>query len=933
MAEESLSKDIIISSLKTKLLSVLTIDDFWKQFMEVVGEEMAIERDELALKKYLYDVFFQKEDGLFNIAETFGYVPNCIVDNSLEFLRKEVESIPYRIRNKTVYDGYYINFKQIHRLGEIYNYYWSGKKLIRAVIYKDIVNNLNNADLTKPFTKIIADKNFSTISYMNPVYLDNGYSLDDAKGQVLWHLDSDTYIIPTKHLGIEYYAETKLEEDYLITSKYFRYMEEGVEYTRRVPIVPHTGIQLVAPMIQNTGYDYLNPRLEYTVPEIEMKCGTVFQFNKNFITFELFKLDDSRTLDELPTWKLDGDSDPVEPFNVKNFKYISCGNGKMALPPNEYMNIFDYTKMLLYYTFGDDDNSALVKDYSVRESNATITGETKKVQGIIGKTVNFNGETYVRSDSTINIVQDTFTLGFWFNANDRESFESDEAQYLVDFTFLKVWYVYSEEKLYYSFGTLSGSLEDIYPNTDYQILFELDSAEDALNIYLNTELKETLDISGEGISGSYYVTIGADSNGENFYKGIVSTFWIISEIFTAQKKSYIYDNKAGIIVQLANRMATYELDVDHETYEDKTWMLVQSYCSANDIKEEFGFFVIADKDEYKGTLNFFPILENYLKLIYMDNDNHPVTLYADESGKFYNKELNMFVSGKVDYETGKYSISKKTEKYMTQEVIASTNRVRQLVIERTEVATSEVSYFELINGALSPLDENKLVDFDEAEVIKTVKKLPLIDDPRYDYVYDNGTVDEAGNPVYYLDFYCTEIYHNYYYDGNNEIVEINSTIDVDNPIEINLYYDNTLVTTPLINLSVSLEPDIRPMTLGLQYTMNGIHFSAQDNGEGLVTGNHFYGQIDYTSGLLTGAFSGGYYPDDDVLAFYTYYYDLNMKNGTSTTFNYKVKNSLDITEIGLENENHELLAYMTCAPIQFNSINNQVSVTFAIRKS
>ena len=146
------SIEIMQESLKQKLLSVLTLDDFWKQFMEVVGEEMALERDKLSERRDLFNVYKQMEDGLLNIAETFGYVPNLIVDHSLQVVRKEVESIPYRIRNKTVYDGYYVNFKQISQIGEIYNFYWSGRKLIRAVIYDSILQALSNADLTKAIT-------------------------------------------------------------------------------------------------------------------------------------------------------------------------------------------------------------------------------------------------------------------------------------------------------------------------------------------------------------------------------------------------------------------------------------------------------------------------------------------------------------------------------------------------------------------------------------------------------------------------------------------------------------------------------------------------------------------------------------------------------------------------------------------------------------
>ena len=49
--------------------------------------------------------------------------------------------------------------------------------------------------------------------------------------------------------------------------------------------------------------------------------------------------------------------------------------------------------------------------------------------------------------------------------------------------------------------------------------------------------------------------------------------------------------------------------------------------------------------------------------------------------------------------------------------------------------------------------------------------------------------------------------------------------------------------------------------------------------------------------------------------------------------NYKTKNSIKINEIGLEDENHELMAYMTFPDVEFNTIYDNLSALFAISKS
>lgn len=915
-------KEVIVKSLQKKLLSVLRLDDFWKQFMEVVGEELALQRTEIEKRKYLFDVNVQLEDGLLDIAETFGYTPNLIIDNSLLRTRKEVESIPFRIRNKTTYDGYYINFKQINQIGDIYNFYWSGKKVIKAILFDQIMEALGKSSFTQPFIDIYPDKNFSTIFYMNPVILDDVYSLDVKQVNGIWHLDSDTYIIPSKHLSVEYYLTKMLDEKFLITSDYFRYLEEGVEYNRRVPIIPHCGVQLVAMMAENSGFDHFDNGAEYSVPALKMKCATVTQYNKFLIDTELFRLDneEGKGLDEIISWRLDNDQNTAKRLTADDFRYISCGNGVLSIPDVAHKNIFNFGSIALFYTFGDNDNSYLIKDYSTEAYDAMVTGDTKKVQGIVGKTVNFNGVTSVTSDRPIPIVQNVFSLGFWLNANDADSYSSFDLQYILDFSFMKVWYVYSEQKLYYTFGNTTGSA-DLKRNKAYQVIFELENSQMEFRLYLNGQLTATHDISTEGITGDYVLTIGADSNKENNFIGIIDSLWILTKILTQAEKDYIFKNKLGIITQLANKLAVYELDIDHETYENNLWLLVQSYIRANDITEEFGFFVDKSKDSYTGKLNFFPIMPEYITFVYLKGTEE-ITITADENGKFYNKETDEFISGSVNYSTGEYVINRKMEKYVTQDILASTKYNTQSTIKKT--AGSDVSYWEIRNEALEPLAENKLVDNTDAELVLTVSEYSVTGgDEQHESVYSDGTKDSNGNLVYYTDFFCKDKYE--------PLEGVPYTIS-EEPVAVYDYYDNSTVITPVYHIDTYLKEDLRPNTVNLKFSIKGVEYSLFDDGNTIITGNSFNGRINYETGRIEGDFLDGEYPDDDIIISYTYYMDLGMNDGSAVTFAYKVTDSVNITEIGLENENHELLAYMTFPPIQFNSINNHVSALFAIRK-
>ena len=107
---------------------------------------------------------------------------------------------------------------------------------------------------------------------------------------------------------------------------------------------------------------------------------------------------------------------------------------------------------------------------------------------------------------------------------------------------------------------------------------------------------------------------------------------------------------------------------------------------------------------------------------------------------------------------------------------------------------------------------------------------------------------------------------------------------------------------------------------------------ANVNEEGGVIGENISsGNFDYTTNILTVEFNNKI--KSDVVVSYEYYDSLDIDYTKPIIMNYKTKNSIKINEIGLEDENHELMAYMTFPDVEFNTIYDNLSALFAISKS
>jgi len=678
--------------LEYNLLSSLKIDDLWLQFMEAIARELYLEREKMTETRYLYDYSVQLQDGIINDSEMFGYTPNLIVDNSLEMLRKEYESIPFRIRNKTNYNGYNIIFKQISKLGEVYNFYWNNDKFIRAILSDDIIEYINNNTISysEPFYRMDADKNFSSISSLEKITLDSGYTLDQKIGKKIWRLDKNAGITPTKHLGLEYYSDkvyTKNDNTYLITSEFFEYLLQGAMYTKRCPIIPHIGIQVSSFLYETEGYDYFNLNGEFSIPDLQLRSCCGFNYMKGFTKEEKFILDTQQTLDNLVNYKLDADVEGTGRPSTEEFKYISCGSGSLPTVQEKYKDVYQYNKMMLFYTFSDDDGSDEIKDYSQNYYNATVYGNTKKIEGIVGKSVDLDGSTYVKSNSNLIIINDNFTFGFWIKPYSQSS---DDRICAIDFDFLKVYYDYDVGQFEIEFNgqTYYISAEQ---NINYNILFEFNTDDNLLNIYVNSVLEESIDISSVTFAGQYPLYIGTNSNIENDedelkFIGIIDDLYIMNKIYTEDEIQYLYNTKYGIITHLGNKLAEYELDDSSEITETDLWTLISSQVSCNDIRNEFGVR-IGDEKTYIGYTNFSPIKSKTFNFTYLKDlvfTTEEIKVYSDANGDFYYLDDNnaqIPVGGHIDYNTGLFILNTYVSKSIKNKSLIISDTIYDEIID------------------------------------------------------------------------------------------------------------------------------------------------------------------------------------------------------------------------------------------------------------
>jgi hypothetical protein len=621
------------NSLINKLPSALKITDFWPQYIEALAEELDLEDNELIiLSKLINNPSSELNDYLLYLATKYGYTPNLIIDNSIEFLQKEVLSIPYRIRHKATYKGYKFNFKQIDRIGEVYNFYYNNTKLIKAIdwtstfIYAE--NYTTSGLLYKPFTYLIPDINYSTVLTADLVQLDTNHTLDEKP---IWTLDNSAYSMPCKHLAIEYYTDKLITvsgdtNEYCMYNTYLEYLGIGTEYNRRSIVFPHNGTNIVMFTSSDGTYNGFNytTTSAYSIPEIKLQTGVTLNYLSTYLS-------------SIPT---KGD-----------IVYGTIGTGTRALPSISGNILFSgINNIYAAYSFDEDNGSTTITDHSLKGITTVLSGTTIRIDSILGRSINWNGATY-GVGYNINVLSGDSSFYFWFNP----SSYGTTSGYLFSISGLfSSYYNYSTQSLNVGFnGTSICSTSGIVPNMDYLVCINNNYSNLTSSLYINGTIVSSGNFSSY-TSGTNSLYIGTNSTISSTYVGKMDSLLVYNKLLdsTIIEKNYL--NRLGIINSVQTPMYTIPIATDEQAT-DSNWFAVQSSFPTNSINNEYLFTLISGTTSYSGILKYGNLIEKYLKINYYTQVGtlyYPWVATDDGNGNI----LGDYISGTIDYTTGTYII-------------------------------------------------------------------------------------------------------------------------------------------------------------------------------------------------------------------------------------------------------------------------------------
>ena len=226
---------------------------FWESFTLSVEDELLRMIAFFEEKKIMYDMDLMTEKQLREISELLGVVFNSTVNDSVDFLRREVKAIPFKIQYKDTVTLFRSFPRALDRGGQVYVYVFetTSNNIVRSA--KNLLYDIANHD------PLIPVEHFSLENFTGYIEtyleLDTGYFLDieDVNGNT-WRLDDVNKSITTNHIAIEFYVDRIISKDiidpetgnkttreFLMTWEYLDFIQTNMEFSRRVVEVPHIG--------------------------------------------------------------------------------------------------------------------------------------------------------------------------------------------------------------------------------------------------------------------------------------------------------------------------------------------------------------------------------------------------------------------------------------------------------------------------------------------------------------------------------------------------------------------------------------------------------------------------------------------------------------------------------------------------------------------
>jgi len=529
--------------LKKIIPGILRVTDVWPEFMEAVTEELELFQQEVENKKnYMNLDEYEDIDEILQFARSLGFSPNLLIDNSIEFARKEAKDIVFKIKNKATYYYYDYIFRTIGRLGFTYILFKDQTKLVRAINQNSLINKLSTHNVSEPFVDVTPIYHFSR-------YVEESVSLDAdplyyLDSPAVWYLDQSIVIKSTKHTAIEYVIDQLITEDsteYLLTPRYFQFLRQSVNYGRKVTEFPHIGAQLTL-ITSTTGYyNYGHPSDAYGILDLKASSSVTDNFVLNDTSI-FYKIKagigtqtQSSATEPSPTYVTSLGQEIYEqllsqenqifraggytiisfyiPSSTINNEIIATGDGSTDVFTGSlgYSNIVPST-LVFEYTSSPDDIVATTNEFGEiigDDTSGTINYETGEY------TLNTYRE-YLRTNETIatdsissisgyttgfgNITPNTFRLFYYFGSTLYEA--NDDGSGNITGTNIDSGTIdYSTGALNVTFTSSTDASQDVYCRYNYRTFSVPDNGANIVVKYRTNENIEITEVGIENLSG------------------------------------------------------------------------------------------------------------------------------------------------------------------------------------------------------------------------------------------------------------------------------------------------------------------------------------------------------------------------------------------------------------------------------------------------
>lgn len=923
------------------LLPKLLQNDFWIDFMDVVSEELQNLKDKIAEKELFYDTRVQTDiNQLIELSKYLGYIPDrSLHGDDIDHLRRDVASIPFRIKYKSTYLSYFHIFKFTPYNGEVFLFFWNTVKLVRAYD----INNMTTIITHDPSTPFQFKSELNYVSFLfTTIYLDFTPVLELDSVGFPWTLDQELARVSTKHMSIEYVMDKLLikEEDnryYGTLNVYMEYLLTATLYNKEATEVPHCGIQVTGIVDDSELFDSGLHRED------------IFKGTTNLIT-DPKDLSTGNWNDNLTSRILT--STYTEDFLLTELKKTSTISDcyvyqDQSVTSNEipFQGIFkrgtsDLSRITLYDTVGTTTHIDLIIDWTT-DIITSITGDFLQYNWIdsdtlwlacISTTLNPANNQQLRiypvyysgdSDSyiyTTGLQLENYFYPTPFTNSIRNDVVHDflytlTSQFSIKLEIKKAWFKYdtSSDKVFFSWRVDADSFFYLVYNatTDkfelrwqnngtLRILesqqFDNGTSFDDIN-QDNIIVFCSINLTTGDTSGSRLVVITQEQTFEdNIWSGNIDV--LISSFTTLEIGSFNSGNN------FADSQISYLYIYDGTTVETIT-----DETSLNTLLESKTTLYTKDLASFEFASDYYSIPDIKLKA---------TLLPAFDPG---NDIVTMVVGTGSQPLPGKYEggISLPT---------SLANQIQDQILHPDQKNTTDPDHYLYFGRFQGNTILNEIIDSGDGTnnfsgTLSYYPIQPITLKIEYTSGFTTFTVEDLkGTGILEGDAEGTIDYNTGDWTLDTQIFK--KVLD-----EILYSGSITNLNETTNNIPVTIN------TVRIKYRIAGILYVGVDDGAGNITGiNISSGSINYSTGQIIITFSTATDSGEDIIINYTYTKTTtpDIASDIIATIYSVIGNETDITEVGLIDEFDDLIAYMTFPPLQFRSRKFHGSFQFFIKK-